>query len=217
MQNKKALLILNGELKNSFDLENLIKSKNYDYIICCDGGFNHLYKDEKLIVEPHYIVGDLDSVDKDLLDKFDDIEIKRFKSEKDETDTELAILLCESLKCKEIDLVGALGNRIDHTISNINILYYIRKLNIYPRILSGSETIYLIKDENVSFNIKKYSTVSIIPINGDLKNLTLKGFKYDVCNINIDFSSPIGMSNIIKSDKVFIEIKNGSLLFIVNN
>ena len=49
---------------------------------------------------------------------------------KDETDTELCIQLSQKLKAKEIDLIGALGGRIDHTIANINLLYYIRKRGI---------------------------------------------------------------------------------------
>ena len=37
----------------------IIIKRKYDYIICADGGANHLYK---MDIIPDYIIGDLDSV-----------------------------------------------------------------------------------------------------------------------------------------------------------
>ena len=64
------------------------------------------------------------------------VKFEKFPTKKDETDTELCIELSDKLKAKEIHLIGALGGRIDHTIANINLLYYIRKRGITPKIIS---------------------------------------------------------------------------------
>lgn len=213
---KKALLFLNGEINNYRNKKEIVINENYDYIIAIDGGANHLYKMKDIM--PNYIIGDLDSITKEALEYFKkhNIEFKKFKSEKDETDTELGVLLCNSLNVQKIDIMGALGGRVDHTISNINILYYIRKLNIFPRIISDKEIIYLIENESINLEIKEDSIVSIIPVKDDAKGVTLKGFRYNLENFDIKFASPLGMSNVVKDKNNFIKVSDGSLLIIIN-
>ena len=79
-----------------------------------DGGANHAYS---MNIVPDYIIGDLDSVNENIIEYY---KVKKVKFEKfpqkDETDTELRIELSDKLKAKEIHLIGALGGRIDHTI-----------------------------------------------------------------------------------------------------
>jgi len=240
-ENKKALLVLNGEIKDYKKIKDIVIKENYDFIVCCDGGSNHIYNINKLLYKeiisldynnslendkklsdnfiiPDYIVGDLDSIEEKVLNYFKDTEtiFKKFNSEKDETDTELGILLCNSLKCKTIDIIGALGGRIDHTISNINILCYMKNLRICGRIIAEKEIIYIIENESINLSLKSGSIISIIPIKNDSLGVTLKGFKYNLDNYDIRFSSPIGISNVAKNENCFIEVKKGSLLIVLN-
>ncbi len=99
---------------------------SYDYVLCADNGMKHA---KVLGIKPNEILGDFDSCNPDELEfyKQQGIVVVTSPCEKDETDTELCIELSDKLKAKEIHLIGALGGRIDHTIANINLLYYIRK------------------------------------------------------------------------------------------
>jgi len=54
---KKALLILNGEIKNKSLAKNLVKSN--DLIIATDGSYDKI---AKLNIVPDIIMGDLDSI-----------------------------------------------------------------------------------------------------------------------------------------------------------
>ena len=84
----KALIVSSGDV-NDYDLLKQIVEES-DYIICADGGVNHLIKIHKA---PDIVLGDLDSIGinelKVLIDK--NIEIKKFPPIKDETDTELCV------------------------------------------------------------------------------------------------------------------------------
>ena len=64
--------------------------------------------------------------------------------QKDETDTELALLAAERSGCAAADILGALGGRMDHAVGNIQLMYrfYGRGMDvsIYDPPVSGGET-----------------------------------------------------------------------------
>ena len=123
----KICIVLNGEIKDFNKTKEIIENENYDSIICADGGANHLYK---MGINPDYIIGDLDSANLDIINYYKEkkVAFEKFPSKKDETDSEICIFLAEKLKATSIDFIGALGGRIDHTIANINLLYYVLSL-----------------------------------------------------------------------------------------
>jgi thiamine pyrophosphokinase len=81
---KRCLIITAGPMGDYKPLHGLIHVSN-DYIICVDGGTRHL---SGLGVKPDIIIGDLDSSG----ELPDGVEVLKFKSEKDETDTMLAVM-----------------------------------------------------------------------------------------------------------------------------
>lgn len=211
----KACIVLNGEVKElSFISENIAENK-YDYLICADGGANHLYN---LNLVPDYILGDLDSINKPMISYYKEkgTKFKEFPKRKDETDTQLCIHLAKELGVSEIHLVGALGGRIDHTIANINLMYYIRELGIKPVIKNSSEDIYIAKDEEIKIKGNCKDTISILPIKGDAKGITLKDLEYPLNNATIKYGDPIGISNVMKRDRFTVKIDNGSVVIIRN-
>ena len=76
-------------------------------------------------IVPAYIVGDLDSLDEQALADARErgSQVIPAQPEKDETDTELAVLVALKHGATEITLLGALGgSRIDHTLANVLLL-----------------------------------------------------------------------------------------------
>ena len=187
----------------------------YDYIICSDGGANHAYS---MNIVPDYIIGDLDSVNENIIEYYKSKKVKfeKFPTKKDETDTELCIELSDKLKAKEIHLIGALGGRIDHTIANINLLYYIRKRGITPKIISEKEEIYIAMDEEITIYGEIGDIISILPIKNDAKGVTLNNLEYPLEDYDIEFSRPLGISNVMTDVNCSIKVKEGSLIIIKN-
>lgn len=211
----KICILLNGEIKDYDYINRIIKTGSYDYIICSDGGANHAYNMDIL---PDYIIGDLDSTDENTIEyyKSKNVKFEKFPTKKDETDTELCIELSDKLKAKEIHIIAALGGRIDHTIANINLLYYIRKMGIIPKIISEKEEIYIAMNEELIIDGEIGDTISILPIKNDAKGVTLKNLEYPLQNYDIEFSKPLGISNVMTNTNCHIKVNEGSLIIIKN-
>ncbi|MBC8631044.1 thiamine diphosphokinase [[Eubacterium] tenue] len=211
----KACILLNGEVDNLNYIKDIIDNNDYRYIICADGGAKHLYK---LNIVPNYIIGDLDSLEESIINYYKNkgVDFKKFPKRKDETDAQLCIHLAKDLKVSEIHLLGALGGRIDHTIANINLMYYIKELGVNPIIKSKVEDIYMIDSEFINIMGKRGDIISIIPSKGDVSGVTLKNLEYPLENATIKYGNPIGISNVMKSNQCSIKVKNGCLIIVRN-
>ena len=90
-----------------------------------DGGRESV---KALGITPDYVVGDFDTVDKEVLEEFRKVPYIVWEShrpEKNETDTELARNRALTLACDRIVFMGATGGRMDHMLGNIfSALYF---------------------------------------------------------------------------------------------
>lgn len=211
----RVCIILNGEIKNYDYIKNIINKNNYDYIVCADGGANHSYN---IGIIPDYIIGDLDSIYSEIIEfyKLKDVKFEKFPSKKDETDTEICVYLASKLNAKEIDFIGALGGRLDHMIANINLLYYVRNKGIYTKIISEYEDIHIAINEEITINGNIGDTISVIPLNGDAKGVTLENLEYPLNNYDMKFYLPLGISNVMLDEKCSVKVEQGSLIIIKN-
>lgn len=214
MSDKKALLILNGSLDLAKkEIDSLLQENEIDKIIAVDGGSN---KARKLGLIPDLIIGDLDSVDKDNLEYFKakKVEIIKYPVEKDQTDSEIAVDYCLKNNFSKLYLTAALGGRIDQQLANLNLLEYIYRKNIEAEIIAEDLKIALIAAKKV-FKEKKGWRLSLIPQTFRVKNLTIKGCKYNLEKKDIERAKSRGISNLITAQKAEITISSGLLLYIL--
>ena len=106
-----TLIVTGGEISRNFVKKHLKYSK-YDIIIAVDKGLEIL---DILNIKPNYIVGDFDSIDRNVLKKYEktNINIIKLNPEKDLTDTHSAINLAIEIKSENITILGAIGTRLD--------------------------------------------------------------------------------------------------------
>ena len=93
---KRIIIISGGELNEEFVLSILEKEEN-QYVIGVDRGMEFLCRHQIL---PNYIVGDFDSVKKEIGDYYrneTNVPIREFNPVKDASDTEIAIRLAMTL------------------------------------------------------------------------------------------------------------------------
>jgi thiamine pyrophosphokinase len=204
----KILFIANGDLNFNIDL---IK---YDVICCIDGGLRHLIKmDENFI--PKYIIGDFDSIDVRLLEKYKNKSLIIKKDNQDESDLlyGLKYILKKEKEIDELIFVGVKGNRIDHTLCNIMLLNKIPD-NIKSKIMTNDEDIYFLKDHMFLDNVIN-KTISLIPLNY-VEKLKTNGLKWELNDVNLELGYINGISNVALKNKVEIAIRSGLLLVILN-
>ena len=205
---KIAYLFLNGELRGdkNFYLD-FIKNHKGD-IYCADGGANFCYE---LTLIPKEIYGDFDSIKNDVKEFYQEKNVKfiKFKVEKDYTDSELLLNEIQN-KYDIIYCIAGLGGSIDHELTNINLLAKYSNLIF----ISEKEKIFKI-DSDSKFNDMINTKISFVIFSDEVKALTLKGFKYNIENLDIKKGEARCISNIIIENEANLSIKSGSLLCVI--
>lgn len=215
MKKTVTVIISGGELELEF-LKDFISNIKVDFIIAVDSG---LKKMDYINLSPNYIIGDFDSIDDDILGKYQDrdIEIIKLNPEKDFSDTHMALKLAIELKSNEVYILGALGKRIDHAIANIHILKEALDNKIKCKIVDNKNEIQVLTKGVNNIEKSNYKYISLFPLTTQVKGITLEGFKYPLNNATLNIGHSIGVSNEIINEDAKIYINDGILLVIKSN
>ena len=167
-------------------------------------------------IRPNLAIGDFDSVTEEEFQYIskNSLETKRLLPEKDETDTELAILHALSLSVAEIDIYGGLGGRLDHSIANIRLLLRYSKKGIVINLINESNHLVILKPGNYTFEAFKYSYLSFFAIEETVTDLTLSGVKYPLSKYTLTQDDIRCVSNEVVLDNYKISFSKGYLLMI---
>jgi len=206
MKNKIAI-IANGTITNYDFYKEILQ--DFNFIICADGGANIA---KELDIIPDYIIGDMDSIKTSVFNFYKELNKTKIikDTNPDKTDLELAIKIAETLNPFKINIFGAIGNRIDHTLANIYCLDKI-KPGIKAEIIDERSTIQL-AEENLEITGEKNDIISIIPLS-DIEGLNYTGFKWNVKNLDTKIGW-FGISNKILNKKASINFSKGKILII---
>ncbi|MCX7635677.1 MAG: thiamine diphosphokinase, partial [Syntrophales bacterium] len=193
-------------------LRRLLAEKDPDAIICADGGARHACKAH---IMPALIVGDMDSLNPEELDYFRNAgcQIITHPAAKDETDMALAFAAALQMKPRKIWILGALGNRLDHTLANLSLLLRGAEQNIEVRIVDRWCEAFVVRDRCI-LEGKAGQTVSIFPFPGPARGVTLEGFEYPLYRAEMTPDHPYGISNRLLSPRGLITVEGGTLLVV---
>lgn len=210
----KFLIVSGGEATDEF-VEEVIKKGGFDVILAADSGMDFLYRTQIL---PDIIVGDFDSVEPKVLDFFrekEQIDICVLNPVKDDTDTEFAIREAIRRGATDITIIGGTGTRLDHVLGNISLLGIGLEEGVRMELLDAHNRICMI-DHSVTLKKKEQygNYLSLIPYNGKVTGVTLKGVKYPLCDYTMGGFNSLGISNEIVDDEASIELTLGQLLVI---
>lgn len=212
-----TLIVTGGNIDIPF-LEEHIKTTLYNNIIAVDKGLEAVYK---IDLFPNHIVGDLDSVNSIIVEKYlnnSNIALHKYIPKKDYTDTDIAIKLAIELNSTHITIVGATGTRFDHTLANVHILCYALEKNIPCEIIDKHNKIYLINSKTQLDKTRTYGKfISLIPLTTQVYGLTLTGFKYLLNNYTLEIGKSLGISNEILDNVATINLIDGILIVIESN
>lgn len=147
------------------------------HIICCDGSAESLIA---IGLEPEAIIGDLDSLDAGIAERYADRLHK--ESEQDTNDLTKAVRWCINKRYKDIVILGATGKREDHTIGNISLLAeYAGETNVIMVTDTGTFTPLLKSSVVRSFPGQQISVFSVNPET----EITSGGLKYRLKNLKL--------------------------------
>ena len=208
----RCLIITGGTIDISF-ARDFLQERSYDRVIAVDAGLEAL---RHLHLRPDEEVGDFDTVEGGLLREYQshpEIHFEVHQPEKDETDTELALLSAARAGCSEADILGALGGRMDHAIGNIQLLYQFFLQGMEISIYDAQNRIYLIGGRRVFRKSELYGKyISFLPLTETVEGLTLRGFKYPLNRKTISLGTSLCISNELKKEEGVLELENGVLI-----
>ena len=139
------------------------------------------------------------------VEDYSDTPIVKLQPEKDETDTEYALLMAIDKHPEEIVVMGATGSRLDQTMASIELLKYAVDAGVDAIILDPTNRIRVARGETVYTKDKAFGYyLSVLPFSEDLTDLTMKGFKYEIEEFTLKKGISRCISNELASDRAVI-------------
>jgi len=170
-------------------------------------------------ITPHAIVGDFDSLTQEeyeLVMKHTN-DRQRFQEEKNETDTDLALLKAYTYQPSEIVLTGVTGRRLDHYEAAIRSIYRLQKEHphVVLKIMNHANLLQFLMPgtHNIQAD-EQYRYLSFFAHEEPIKNVTLRQVKYETTDEEITLGTSRFTSNEIIGDSGSISFSQGICLMI---
>jgi thiamine pyrophosphokinase len=154
--------------------------RSADMIVCCDGAAERLLLAN---MEPYAIVGDLDSLSREIRERYSARVIHI--PEQETNDLTKAFEYSLKLNPSKIEILGATGKREDHTLGNISLLSLFGDISQVPlRMVTDFGTLYPIFSTSM-FKSRAGAKVSVFSLDCNIEmeseglQYPLKGVKFD--------------------------------------
>lgn len=224
-----AVIVLNQPI-NKNALNAVIEKASL--LVCADAGAKQLflYDQQKGLRQrlPDAIVGDLDSVTRDVVEHYE-AKGAQVVQDTDQYSTDFTKCLKWIRKTwngresessmLDVVVLGGLGGRVDQGFSQMHHLYLALK---HKDLLFGR--IYLLSEQSLSFVLDTdrneiylepgifEENIGIIPVAGPT-SITTSGLEWDVEDWHTEFGGQISTSNHLRSDLVTVEVHGKQPLF----
>lgn len=116
--NDITLVYSGGEAPHAPSLKQIIQKGQFH--IAADHGITVC---NSVGIKPDVLIGDFDSLETTYLTDNPDIKLVQFPTDKDFTDTELAIHYASTINKNSVILIGGGGNQLDHFLANIQLVF----------------------------------------------------------------------------------------------
>lgn len=208
-----TIIVANGELGDpELALEWLDRA---ELVIAADGGLRHC---ARLGRRPQLLIGDLDSVDSDELDRLESAgtEVRRHPRRKDATDLELALLEARDRGAQDIVVLGAIGSRWDQSLASLLLAAKPEWSDLRMRFVTGPQQAEVLRPgRRLELQGGPNDLVSLIPLVGDARGITTVGLAYPLENGALQFGATRGVSNYIEQTPASVELQQGLLLCVL--
>ena len=179
-------------------------------IIAADSGYDLC---RRLGIVPDVLIGDMDSV-KDLsLESFHG-EYITSPREKNDTDTMLAVKLALERGFGEIFIIGGLGGRVDHSLSNLYILEYIYNRGCKGVLTDGQNRVIFLRGGTVALKRGDYRFFSLLAVDTVCRGVTVAGCRYPLSDAVLLREEGYAVSNEIVGDEATLSVDEGALFVI---
>lgn len=198
----KALILTGGNCAAD------VRIPDYDICIAADCGIE---LSDRLGIVPDLSVGDFDSADtKRHAPKG---EVIRHPAHKNQTDTMLAVDLAVERGCDNLYILGGLGGREDHSISNIFFIEALAERGVRATMCDGDNEIrVLTSGESAEIPFGEYKYFSLFALESCV--VTAERCEYPLERATLVRCDPYAVSNEPHSDAARVICHSGNLLLV---
>ena len=218
-----ALILADGDAPTRAELDGAWPAwdEGVGLVVAADGGARHA---KVLGVRIDRWVGDGDSITDVALRALeqDGVAMVRAPTDKDESDTELAVLAALAAGADRITIVGALGGlRLDHGLANVAMLALPELAGIDVRIVAGTTRMRLLTRNDpggsavgCDLHGRIGDLVSLLPLGGNVLGVTTSGLMYPLNDEVLRLGRTRGLSNVRATSSAHVTLRSGRVLVI---
>jgi thiamine pyrophosphokinase len=190
-------------------------AEGFGLVVAADGGARGA---RRLGFTIDLVVGDGDSLTPAELDRLAaaHVEIRRAPLDKDESDTELAILAAVERAADELTVVGAFGGaRLDHALANVALLALPALNGRSCELLDPTARVRLITGPaSLELPGRAGATVSLLPFGDGVVGVTTDGLAYPLRDEPLPAGPARGVSNVRVGQAARVTLRAGRLLVV---
>ena len=164
------------------------------------------------------IVGDLDSVDPDLLAEARSagIPVDEYPQDKDRTDLAIALDTALEHAPDRIVVVGGHGGRLDHLLGNAALIASSTYEDVEVVALMGTARVTVLRGRPdpvaTALTGKVGELVSLLPFHGEVTGVTTRGLRFPLDDAALPAGSSLGVSNEFAAPHASVSVRSGALL-----
>lgn len=164
------------------------------------------------------LVGDLDSVSASarMWAYAHGVAIDEHPTDKDSTDTELALAEAATTGTDGLLLVGGVGDRIDHLLGTLLALGGATAATFHDvrAIIGDSEFVIVHPHHRLELRLEPGRTFSILALHGPCVGVHLSGAQWDLDGADLDATEARGLSNVAEGT-VAVQLDSGILTVVI--
>ncbi len=190
-------------------------------VVAADGGYARAVA---IGFAPDVLVGDLDSLAADRVAEAESsgTAVRRFRPDKDESDTELALLEALALGATRVTVLGAFGGpRLDHALANLWLLAHPKLAGVDLVLLDAGARARLVTAPGPDgapvmrpLPGRLGAIVSLLPFGGDAEGVTTHGLRYPLRDEPLRSGPARGLSNVRAAVDAGVALRRGRLLVV---
>lgn len=212
---KRTVVVIGGHRPHRTVLQHAAL-QGVDIVICADSGFDHAIE---LGLRPDVVVGDLDSIADPSAPVAFGARILAADTDKDHTDTELALEHALAVGSAEVTVVWGGGDRVDHVLGVFAALAApaLGRLDRLT-VLLGPDVVHVVHGgRRLSIDIEIGSTVSLLSLSGTALGVTTTGLRWPLHDDDLHDWRARGVSNVAVDRSVSVRVESGVVAVVVND
>jgi len=214
---ERALVLADGEPVTKRGLDAAWPGWDHEagIVVAADGGARLA---DPLALRIDLWVGDGDSLRREELEELRAacVPIELAAADKDESDTELALLAAVARGAMDVTILGGLGGpRFDHAFANVALLAHPILKGRTARIVGNRTRVTLLSgQQTIELEGSKGDLVSLLPFGGDADGVTTDGLRFPLSDEKLEAGPARGLSNVRLVPLARVTVKRGRLLVV---